>query len=190
MNAGTVGRFRITENVAYSLFDENGKRLPLFHLNELGTTLLKTGKISPFDQTPEYGQWKEEPMVVSNLITNAGFAAMASRLNGSGAEAAFTYIALGTGATAATVSDTTLQTEITTNGGQRAAATASRTTTGVSNDTAQLLKVFTVTADFVITESGVFNAASGGVMLSRQLPSAINLLSGKSLEVIWKYDFN
>ena len=60
---------------------------------------------------------------ISNLITNAGFAGMASRCNGDGAEAVFTYIAVGTGNTAAAVGDTTLETELAADGLSRAAGT-------------------------------------------------------------------
>src|SRR4030042_7135547 len=60
-----------------------------------------------------------------NLIVTVGKAGTASRVNGSGAEAAFTYIAIGTGTTAAAVGNTALQTEITTGGGERKSATVS-----------------------------------------------------------------
>jgi hypothetical protein len=127
-------------------------------------------------------------MTISNLVTNAGMAGVASRVNGNGAEAAFTYIAIGTGATAAAAADTTLVTEITTNGGQRANATASRTTTDVTNDTATLVNTFTFTGSFAVTESGVLNAASAGTLLARQVFSAINVVSGDSLQITWNFD--
>lgn len=125
---------------------------------------------------------------VSNLVVNAGWAGVASRINGSGAEAAFTYIALGVGTTAAAAGNTTLESEVVTVGGERAAATASRVTTDVTDDTAQLVHTFTFTGSLVITESGVFNAASAGTMLARQVFSAINVASGDSLQVTWKFD--
>lgn len=124
--------------------------------------------------------------VMHNLITNAGFAGAASRINGSGAEAAFTYIAIGTGSTAANVADTTLQSEISTGGGSRGAASASRVTTSVTNDTAQLALTFTFTSGFAVTESGVLNAASTGTLLCRQVFSAINVVSTDTLTITWK----
>lgn len=133
------------------------------------------------------GNLKEE-RDISNLITNAGFAGVASRINGDGSEAAFTYIALGTGTTAANVADTTLETEITTGGGERANSTVSRVTTDVTNDTAQLVETFAFTSSFAVTESGVLNAASTGVLLARQVFSAINVANGDSLQVTWKFD--
>src|SRR6185436_19532613 len=84
--------------------------------------------------SPFLGVWSDK-RIIRNLVTSAGKAGAASRINGSGGEAAFTYIALGTGATAANVADTTLQTESSTNGLSRANSTASRVTTSVTNDT-------------------------------------------------------
>lgn len=123
---------------------------------------------------------------IHNLITNAGFAGAASRLNGAGGEAAFTYIAMGTGTTAAAVTDTTLQTELSTSGLSRVNATATRVTTSVTNDTAQLANTFSVTGTVAVTESGILNAASTGTLLARQVFSAINVVNGDSLAVTWK----
>lgn len=123
---------------------------------------------------------------IKNLIVSAGKAGVASRINGSGAEAAFTYIALGTGASGPVAGDTTLGTEITTNGGQRANATASRVTTAVTNDTAQLLNTFSFTGSFAITEAGILNAAAAGTLLCRQVFSAVNVANGDSLQVTYK----
>ena len=113
---------------------------------------------------------------------------MASRLNGSGAESAFTYIAIGTGTASASASDTALGTEITTGGGARASATVSRVTTDVTNDTAQAVVTFNFTSGFAVTETGLFNASSSGTMLNRQVFSAVNVTSGDSLQVTIKID--
>lgn len=182
-------RMRIAENVSYELRDKDGNIKPLFQPNKLFTFLLKRGLVSPYVVKVPYlfGQWQNK-LQISNLITNAGFAGVASRINGAGAEAAFDYIAIGTGTTAANVSDTTLETEITTNGGQRAQGTASRTTTDVTNDTSTIVNTFSFTGSFAVTESGVLNAASSGVLLCRQVFSAINVVNGDSLQVTWDID--
>jgi len=135
------------------------------------------------------GNLKDERHI-SNLITNAGFAGMASRCNGDGAEAAFTYIAVGTGTNAANVTDTALQTELAADGLSRAAGTASRKTTDVTDDTASLTKTFTVTGTQAVTESGVLNAGAAGVLLSRQVFAAVNVVDGDSLQITWDYDFD
>lgn len=173
-------------NVEYELRDKDGNLKPIFKLNKLGSFLLKNGLISPHAQNRFLGSFVNS-LVISNLVVNAGLAGIASRINGAGAEAAFTYIALGTGTTAAAAGNTALETEITTNGGERASATASRVTTTVSNDTAQLVNTFNFTGTLAITESGVLNAASSGTLLARQVFSAINVGNGDSLQVTWKF---
>src|SRR3989338_3066540 len=70
------------------------------------------------------------------------------------------------------------------------AGVASRVTTDVTNDTAQLVLTFNFTASFAVTESGVLNAASVGVLLARQTFSAINVANGDSLQVTWKFDID
>ncbi len=115
----------------------------------------------------------KEGRVVHNLITSAGKAGLASRINGSGGEAAFTYMALGTDNTAASVANTALGAEIIDTGLQRVSATPSRVTTNVTNDTAQLLNAFTATGVKTITECGLLNAAMAGTLLCRQVFTGI-----------------
>lgn len=212
MNIATKkrGRMRLAENVNYQLRDKDGNLKSLFAVNKLGRAILERARAgySAYNndgsqksglratiainglQIPFLTGRFTKSMTISNLVTNAGFGGVASRTNGAGAEAAFTYIAIGTGAVAAAVTDTTLGAEITTLGGQRAAATASRTTTGTTNDTATLVNTFTFTGAFAVTESGVLNAASLGVLLCRQVFSAINVASGDSLQIIWNVDIS
>lgn len=128
--------------------------------------------------------------VIRNLVTNAGFAGMASRCNGAGAEAAFTYLGVGIGTTAAAAGNTTLESEIVDSGLARAAATCTRVTTTETNDTAQLDKTFTVTGTKAVTECGALNAGSGGVLLGRQVFSAINVVNGDTLQITYKFKFS
>lgn len=140
-----------------------------------------------FEVRDRYGKLKER-RELHNLVVDAGKAGIASRINGAGGEAAFTFIAIGTGATAAAAGDTALQTEISTGGGARAAGTASRVTTDVTNDTAQVVLTYNFTSSFAVTESGLLNASSAGVLLARQVFSAINVVNGDSLQITWKID--
>lgn len=218
INTVERARFRIKENFTYQLKSADGKVKKLFKTNKLGEMILRQARKACTDpievirdasgavagsrvkdsflaRLAAYGLRIPfltgnyvTSLTVSNLITNAGAAGVASRINGSGAEAAFTYIAIGTGATAAAVTDTTLQTEISTNGGQRAAATASRVTTDVTNDTARLVNTFTFTGSFAVTEAGALNAASTGTLLNRQVFTAVNVVSGDSLQVTINVD--
>ena len=100
------------------------------------------------------------------------------------------YIAIGTGS-GQTKASTTLNAEITTNGGQRrggADVTGSVVTTTDAGDTAQLVTNYTFTNSFAVTESGVFNNTylNGGIMLCYQSYAAINVVSGDQLQITWK----
>jgi len=172
------------ENVEYVLRDDKGKPKKLFQPNRLYLWLLKRGLASPNLTYRVFGRFTDK-MVISNLITTVGVSGIAARINGSGSPAAYTYIALGTGTTAAADANTQLEAEITTSGGARASASVSLQTTDTAGDTAQLQNTFNFTtgASFAITESGVLNAASSGTLLARQVFSAINVVSGDSLQV-------
>jgi len=120
---------------------------------------------------------------ITNVITNTGKAQTAGLINGV-VTTAFTYIAIGTGTTAESESDTALETE-----SHRESATCSRVTTNVTDDTAQLQATFSgYTGTEAVTESGVFDASSGGNMLCRKTFSAINVDwdAGDSLQITWK----
>lgn len=208
----TKGKFPMKENVEYQLRDKDGNVRPIFVMNSLGEALVRLFRKfagDPYDgqgQTIDHirpgllnrlaiyglaipgltGTWADK-LVVSNLVTSAGKAGVASRINGSGGEAAFTFIAIGTGATAAAIGDTTLQAEITTNGGQRAAAVASRVTTTVTNDTSVLILTYTFTGAFAVTESGVLNAGAAGTLLNRQVFAAVNVVSTDTLQVTHRF---
>lgn len=177
-------KFALEENVEFVLRDKDGKVKKLFQPHKLAALVIKHLGIQ-LPQTSLFGSWQNS-LNVANLVTNAGFAGVASRINGAGAEAAFTYLAVGIGATAANAADTTLQTEITDSGLARASATASRVTTTQTNDTAQLVYTWTASGSKAVTEAGVLNAGAAGVLLARQVFSAINVVSGDSLQLTYK----
>jgi hypothetical protein len=120
-----------------------------------------------------------------NVITNTGIAEVAGLIN-EVTSGGFTYIAIGTGVTGELVTDSTLESEISSGGGSRASATPSRITTAVTNDTAQLLHTFSFTSGFAVTESGIFDAASVGVMLARKTFTAMNVANGDAIQITWK----
>jgi len=123
----------------------------------------------------------------TNGITNTGFAEVAGLITADVGGTSFDYIAIGTGTTSFDPSQTALITEI-----KRKGATGTRTTTSVTNDTAQYVATFSsadgLSGTSAVTESGVFNASSSGTMLCRQTFSAYNCNwdSGDSLQVTWK----
>lgn len=124
-----------------------------------------------------------------NVVVDTGRAAVAGLINGVITNF-FDAIGIGTGATGEVVGDTTLQTEITTGGGARAASSNSRVTTDTTNDTARCTTTFTFTASFAVTESGLFDqtTVAGSVMLSRKTFAALNVISGDTLQIIWTID--
>jgi len=182
------GRHKIRQNVQFVLRDKDGKIKPLYQENVVARFFRKLSGIT-LPKMFLFGSYKNA-LNISNLVTYAGYAGASSRINGAGSEEAFTYIAIGTGTTAASTADTILETEITTDGGERASATCSRVTTAQTNDTAQDVVTFTFTGSFAVTESGVLNASSSGVLLARQVFSAINVASGDSLQVTWKFQIS
>jgi hypothetical protein len=123
-----------------------------------------------------------------NLITNVGHAAANGRMSNQGSYSPFVNLAIGIGTNAASASDTALQSEISTNGGARGAATATQVTTTVTNDTTQLVKTWNFTGSFAVTEEGILdNASSGGNLLARQVFSPVSVANGDALQVTHKY---
>ncbi len=121
-----------------------------------------------------------------NLIVNTGLKKVADQLGGT-TTAPVTAVAIGIGTVAAAATDTALGSEITTGGGARGAATVTNTTTTTTGDTEQWVKTFSFTSSFAVTEEGLFdNNVSGGIMLSRQVFAAVNVVNGDSLQITHK----
>lgn len=116
-----------------------------------------------------------------NLIVSAGKAAMAGLVGNTGAVTAFTFLAVGTSNTAVAVGQTALQAELSTLGLSRVAATVSRVTTTVTNDTLQLTTAWNVSGSTTVEEIGVFNASSVGIMLGRALTTSKAVSNGDTL---------
>lgn len=205
------------ENVSIQLRDKDGNLRRLFQQNFFGNELLrliravisepidqKTAQVKSglFNRLAAYGL--QIPGVTGsyvtelkahNLVTSAGKAGLASRANGVGAEAIFQYIGIGTGAVAAAAGDTALGAEKAADGSSStthagSSPTLSRVTTSVTNDTAQSVVTINFTGSIAITEYGLFNATNAGTMCCRQVQSAINVVSGDSLQVTWKLQFS
>lgn len=116
-----------------------------------------------------------------NIIVNVGFDFIANAIGASSSRpAVMSHIAVGTGTTAAAASQSALVTEL-----ARNAATYAHTTG---------TKVFTFNTTFAagvatgaITEAGVFNAASGGIMLDRVMFAVINKAAADTLQVTFTF---
>lgn len=129
-----------------------------------------------------------ERRLTHNTITNVGHAAANGRISNQGSYNPFINIAIGIGTQGSPTTATALASESTTSGTGRSAATVTQITTTVTNDTTQLVKLFTLTGTFAITEEGIFdNASSGGSMLAYQSFSAINVVSGDTLQITHTY---
>lgn len=131
-----------------------------------------------------------EKREVRNTITNTGLAEIANLVGNVSTPVAFTYLAVGIGTTPAAAGNTTLESEITDTGLGRSAATVTRQTTSVTNDTLQLVKQWTATGVKAITECGAFNASSAGIMLGRQVFAAINTVNGDTVQITYKFIFS
>jgi len=117
-------------------------------------------------------------------LVNKGLELKAKLLNGV-STAPFTYIALGSGTTAEANDQTALVTEITTNGGARAAATCEYE----ADYKAKWTKTFSFTGSLSVNEVGIFNddGDPAGDMLMRHKFSATKAVEdGDSLQIIIK----
>jgi len=188
----------MVHNVEYKLVDKFGNVKQVFQDNRLSRYLLNAGIISPLWRDTWLKHFSfllggmSDSRLISNLVVSAGKAGIASRINGAGSEAAFLSIGIGTGTGAAAAGDTALGTEVKADGTGAsgvhaiASATATRVTTSVTNDTAQDVGTINFTATIAVTEAGLFNATTNGTMLARQVFTAINVVTGDSLQITWK----
>jgi len=118
-----------------------------------------------------------------NVVTNAGLAEIIKLVFNLGGTP-FEYVAIGTGTTSESVTDTALEAEV-----ARKKATVSQTTTDVEGDTALLEATFSsedgLSGSMEISEAGVFNASSGGTLLARKTfnPVPVNFDAGDAITI-------
>lgn len=130
------------------------------------------------------------PFGTATVVTNGGKAIAAKRhLGASPAQAEPKFIGIGTGATTAArtavAGDTALSTEVET----RATGTESVVTTTVTNDTMQIVGTVTATTTRAVTECGTFDASTVGNMGISATIATINLVSGDSVQLTFKWQF-
>jgi len=150
-------------------------------------TIKITGKIRL--QHFRDGKCIKDTGFLKNIITNAGKAQIAL-LAGDASATPFTYLALGTSATAVAATDTALIAEIVDTGLSRTTATVSRTTTSVTNDTLSLVYSWTATGAKTIQEVGILNASSTGTLLGRKLTGATTVANLDVLQVTYTIQFS
>jgi hypothetical protein len=117
---------------------------------------------------------------VENIVTNAGRQAIIDRLQGTTPPSA-AFVAIGTGAVAAAAADTTLGTEV-----ARSSSAAPLTQPDAHTD--RCIETFAAgTGTGSITETGRLTANSGGVLMGRQVFTAVVKTASDSLQIT--YDF-
>jgi len=127
----------------------------------------------------------EELLLGSNLITNSGENLLAKRIGGITADP-IGYIAIGTGSTSPAETDTALVTEV-----GRKGMDAGYPSVSESSITFQSTWPTTEPAGqpYTLRELGLFNAATGGVMLNRIVFDPISKTSDIELIVVVKITF-
>jgi hypothetical protein len=98
----------------------------------------------------------------------------------------FGYLAIGTGTTAESATDTALQAEV-----KRKLATITQVTTTIEGDTAKLEAEFSsadgLSGTMSISETGIFNASTGGDLLARKVFPAVPLNFDAGDSIIIRY---
>lgn len=113
---------------------------------------------------------------VPNLVVTDGKEYVASRMKDA-STAAMSHMAIGTGSTAAAAGDAALGAEADRN---------SLTSTAVSGTTVTYVATFGAgEGTGAITEAGLFNASSSGVMLCRTVFAVVNKGASDSMTITW-----
>ena len=130
-----------------------------------------------------YDTWEKQ--AVSNLLTDDGRDFLhqqgyeTSSLGTNGGN----YIALTTDGAAPDVTDSTLASEITTGGLERAQGSVAHV---AGNTTSTITKTFTASAAHTgVQKSGLFTASTAGTMVHEATFSSVNLQNNDQLQVTW-----
>lgn len=131
----------------------------------------------------KFGNVKEE-RDTSNLIVTAGKNHIAARQKTAGIPAEMSHMAVGTGATAPAVGDTTLETEL--------SRVALNTAGGTAVDN---VVMYSATFDAgaatgALTEAGILNAGAAGALLCRTTFAVVNKGAEDAMTIIWTVTHN
>lgn len=127
-------------------------------------------------KTSEEG--KQEVFERKNLVVAVGKTNIAARMAGN-TVAVMSHMAIGTGNTAATTSDTTLSSEL-----ARVALTVAGGTPS-SNTVTYSASFPAGTGTGALEEAGIFNAGASGTMLCRTVFPVINKQAADSITITW-----
>lgn len=114
------------------------------------------------------------------VVTTSGVAWLATTFTNTVEPETLNFHDCGTGGTAEAVGQTTLVTAF---GGARVAGTQS---TPGSTNIYRSVATISFSGSFAITEHGIFTASTSGTMFDRSLFSAINVVSGDSIQFTWE----
>jgi hypothetical protein len=124
---------------------------------------------------------------MATLLVNTGKAVVTNRIkNGATGATEPNYVAWGTGAGTAALTDTTLFTET----GTRVAGTSTQVTTTTTNDTYQVVATQTAGGALAITNAGLFDALTSGNLFVKGDFTTINLTTGDSIQFTFKTQFS
>jgi hypothetical protein len=119
-------------------------------------------------------------LVSTKVVTTAGVNYLVDALQSSSTDASlFRFHASGTGTTAENISQTALVTQV-------ATRTSGSQTEGATANIYRTVGTISYSGTFAITEHGIFSASTGGTMLDRSVFSAINVLSGDSIQFTYE----
>jgi hypothetical protein len=148
--------------------------------------MVSNGYVSVFLKRANTDTWT--PIVVNkhNLLTNGGrdFIHNQAYTNTSAGTQGSRYIAVTTDTGSPAAGDTTLTSEITTNGLGRAAATTNTHSAGTNQSTLGI--TFTASgAHTAVQKSALFNASSSGTMTHEATFTSVTLATNDQLQVTW-----
>lgn len=112
---------------------------------------------------------------ISNLVVTTGKQFIAGRMTGT--TNVMSYMAVGSGTTAAVIGDTALGSEL-----GRAAISSATTALAVTTYVSTLGPAVGTGA---VTEAGIFNAASAGTMLCRTVFAVVNKDASDTMSITW-----
>lgn len=118
-------------------------------------------------------------LISTELVTDAGIAAVVDAFQDTFELEDFKYHGSGTGTTAADASDTALETEV------ESRATGSQTE-GATADIYKTVGTVAYTASRAVTEWGLLSASSSGTLFDRAVFTAINVTNGATIQFTYE----
>jgi hypothetical protein len=122
----------------------------------------------------------KETRDIKNLVVNTGLGHITARMVGT-SQGVMSHMGLGAGTSAAAAGDTALGSPL---GSRKAFDSATRS--GSNNESIVYITTFDPgEATGAVTEAGIFNASTSGVMLCRTVFSVVNKGASDTLQITW-----